>query len=136
MSPTILIADDYDDNRELLKHLLSNASYLVREARNGRECLDMAREDPPDLIMVDLSMPQLDGWEVFRELRSDPRTANIPCVAVTAHTDTQRNRALHEGFSAYVSKPFQTEELMTIRTTTPGRSLSGPTISCMRSRGI
>ncbi|PWT87417.1 MAG: response regulator [Blastocatellia bacterium] len=112
MSPTILIADDYDDNRELLRHLLSAAAYVVREATNGRECLDMAREDPPDLIMVDLSMPQLDGWEVFKELRADPRTARIPCVAVTAHTDTQRKRALEAGFSAYVSKPFQTEELM------------------------
>lgn len=112
MSPTILIADDYDDNRELLRLLLSAAAYEVREARNGRECLDMAREDPPNLIMVDLSMPQLDGWEVCRELRADPRTAHIPCVAVTAHTDADCKRALQVGFSAYVSKPFQTDQLM------------------------
>ena len=112
MSPTILIADDYEDNRELLRLLLSGAAYDVREARNGLECLEMAREDPPNLIMVDLSMPQLDGWEVCRELKSDPRTAHIPCVAVTAHTDSQRDKALQAGFSAYVSKPFQTEELM------------------------
>ncbi len=112
MSPTILIADDYEDNRELLRLLLAGAAYQVREASNGRECLDMAREDPPNLIMVDLSMPQLDGWEVCRELKSDPRTAHIPCVAVTAHTDADCQKALQAGFSAYVLKPFQTEELM------------------------
>jgi len=112
MSPIILIADDYEDNRELLRLLLAGAAYDVREATNGRECLEMARKDPPHLIMVDLSMPQLDGWEVCRELKSDPRTAHIPCVAVTAHTDSERKKALQAGFSAYVSKPFQTEELM------------------------
>lgn len=112
MSPTILIADDHDDNRELLRILLLAAKYQVREACNGQECLDMARAEPPTLVMVDLSMPQLDGWEVCRALRADPRTAHIPCVAVTAHTGANRERALSAGFSAYVSKPFQTEELM------------------------
>ena len=112
MFPTILIAEDYDDNRELLRLLLANANYQVREARNGHECLLLARADPPDLIMVDLSMPELDGWEVFRELKADPVTASIPCVAVTAHADSDRERALHTGFSAFVAKPFRTEELL------------------------
>ena len=112
MSPTILIADDYEDNRELLRLLLAGAAYEVREAKDGRECVEMAREDPPNLIMVDLSMPQLDGWGVCRELKSDPRTAHSPCVAVTAHTEADRMKALQAGFCAYVSKPFQTEELM------------------------
>ena len=84
MPPTILIAEDYDDNRELLRLLLAGANYDVREARNGRECLELARENPPDLIMVDLSMPELDGWEVFRQLKANSNTAHIPCVAVTA----------------------------------------------------
>jgi len=113
MAPTILIAEDYDDNRELLRLLLAGANYEVREARNGQECLTMARKHPlPDLIMVDLSMPELDGWEVFRQLKANSNTANIPCVAVTAHTDTDRIRALQSGFSAFVGKPFKTEELL------------------------
>jgi two-component system cell cycle response regulator len=112
MRPTVLIAEDYDDNRELLRLLLTAADYDVREARNGQECLDLARESPPDLIMVDLSMPGLDGWEVFRELKADSSTAHIPCVAVTAHTDRDRIRALQSGFSAFVGKPFRTEELL------------------------
>ena len=113
MGATILIAEDYDDNRELLRLLLSGANYVVREARNGQECLVQARLDPlPDLIMVDLSMPELDGWEVFRQLKANSNTANIPCVAVTAHTDRDRIRALQSGFSDFVGKPFRTEELL------------------------
>jgi CheY-like chemotaxis protein len=112
MPPTILIAEDYDDNRELLRILLSGANYDVREARNGQECLDLACENPPDLIMVDLSMPKLDGWEVFKALKANSSTAHIPCVAVTAHTDRDRARALQSGFSDFVGKPFKTEELL------------------------
>jgi CheY-like chemotaxis protein len=113
MAARILIAEDYDDNRELLRLLLAGANYEVREARNGHECLILATEDPlPDLIMVDLSMPGVDGWEVFRQLKANSNTANIPCVAVTAHTDRDRIKALQSGFSAFVAKPFRTEELL------------------------
>ncbi|MEP6635253.1 MAG: response regulator [Acidobacteriota bacterium] len=112
MTQTILIADDYEDNLELLRILLVAADYKVSEARNGRECLAMAREQLPDLIMVDLSMPLLDGWAVFEELRTDKRTAAIPCVAVTAYGDTDRERALEAGFTAYISKPFRGAELL------------------------
>jgi two-component system, cell cycle response regulator DivK len=112
MPPTILIAEDYDDNRELLRLLLAGANYNVREARNGQECVDLACENPPDLIMVDLSMPELDGWEVFRVLKANASTAHIPCVAITAHTDRDRARALQSGFSDFVGKPFRTEDLL------------------------
>ena len=64
---TILIAEDYDDNRELLRIVLNAAGYEVHEARNGTECVQIARRNPPDLVMVDLSMPELDGWGVFKE---------------------------------------------------------------------
>lgn len=110
---TILIADDHDDNRELMFLLLSGAGYDVREARNGSECLAQALDHPPDLIMMDLSMPGLDGWAVFRELKADQRTQAIPCMAVTAHAELDRNEAMATGFSAYVSKPFSSEELLT-----------------------
>jgi CheY-like chemotaxis protein len=109
---TILIADDHDDNRELLQLLLQSAGYEVLEARDGQECLAIARETPPDLIMVDLSMPIVDGWGVFAELRADMRTQTIPCMAVTAHAELDRNEALETGFSAYISKPFSTDHLL------------------------
>ena len=122
MSPTILIADDYEDNLELLRLVLAARGYIVREARNGKECVSMAREQPPDLIMVDLSMPVLDGWAVFAELRADERTAEIPCVAVTAYGDNDRERALGVGFTEYISKPFRGAELLE----TVGRLLATP----------
>jgi CheY-like chemotaxis protein len=112
MPITILIADDHDDNRELLQLLLSGAGYNVREARDGSECLTLARDEPPDLIVMDLSMPVLDGWGVFRELKTDQRTRAIPCMAVTAHAELEQNQALETGFSAYVSKPFSGDALL------------------------
>ena len=92
--------------------MLVGANYDVREARNGQECVDLACENPPDLIMVDLSMPELDGWEVFNVLKANSSTAHIPCVAITAHTDRDRAKALQSGFSDFVGKPFRTEELL------------------------
>lgn len=109
-APTILIADDYEDNRELLRVLLVGANYEVREASNGHECVQSARQQPPDLILVDLSMPGMDGWGVLRELKGSPVTANIPCMAVTAR-DSDRERALELGFNAYLSKPFRSNDL-------------------------
>jgi CheY-like chemotaxis protein len=103
MAARILIAEDYDDNRELLRLLLAGANYEVREARNGKECLTLACTDP---------LPELDGWEVFERLKANADTAHIPCVAVTAHTDRDRVRALQSGFSAFVGKPFRTDELL------------------------
>ena len=112
MAATILIADDHDDNRELLQLLLSGAGYNVREARDGDECLVIARNESPDLIVMDLSMPVLDGWGVLQELKADQRTLTIPCMAVTAHVELDRNEAIETGFRAYVLKPYTAETLL------------------------
>lgn len=112
MPTTILIADDHDDNRELLQLLLSDAGFEVREARDRRECLAIARDEPPDLIVIDLSMPVLDGWGVFRELKADDRTRTIPCMAVTAPPNWIEVKPFETGFSDYVSKPFSGEALL------------------------
>jgi two-component system cell cycle response regulator DivK len=128
MAATILIADDHDDNRELLLLLLSGAGYDVREARDGSECLAIARDETPDLIVIDLSMPVLDGWQVFHELKADERTKDIPCMAVTAHAELNRNQALDTGFSAYVSKPYSSEALLkTVATLLANRKRTGET---------
>jgi CheY-like chemotaxis protein len=112
MDATILIADDNDDNRELLKLVLSGAGYTVREATDGTECLAMARYEAPDLIVLDLSMPVMDGWAVFKELKTDHRTQSVPCMIVTAHAELNRNAALEAGFVAYISKPFSGDHLL------------------------
>ncbi len=113
MPARILIAEDYDDNRELLRLMLESAGYAVRETRDGRELIEAALTDMPDLLMIDLSMPNLDGWATIRELRSDARTRSLPCVAVTAFAaDLDRERALAAGFDAYVVKPYRSVELL------------------------
>lgn len=112
MTARIIIADDYADNRELLRILLSVAGYEILEARDGRECIKMAQINPPDLILIDVSMPVLDGWGVLRELRADERTRLIPCVAFTALADLDQERALEKGFDAYIAKPFNSKDLI------------------------
>jgi CheY-like chemotaxis protein len=113
MPDSILIADDYDDNRELLRLMLEGEGYHIREARNGREALDAALAEAPTVALIDLSMPALDGWGLLREMRADERTRAVPCVAVTAFAANQdRLRALEAGFDAYISKPFRAKELI------------------------
>ena len=112
MAATILIADDYADNRELLRVLLKSADYNVCEACDGAECVRMAREETPDLILIDLSMPGLDGWEVIRILKQDARTRELPCVAVTAHSRFESSSVLAAGFAAFLPKPFRGKELL------------------------
>jgi two-component system cell cycle response regulator DivK len=112
MPINILIVDDYADNRELLRLMLEIGGYSTCEAADGRAGLDMAQALMPDLILVDLSMPELDGWEVLRELRADERTRHIPCVAVTASADRNVEHALAQGFDAYLPKPYRRTELM------------------------
>lgn len=113
MPTRILIADDYDDNRELLRLMLAADGYTIHEARNGREALDVARREVPDLALIDLSMPTLDGWGFLKELREDAGLNAIPCVAVTAFAaDQDRQRALAAGFDAYLSKPYRARDLL------------------------
>ncbi|HVF51760.1 MAG TPA: response regulator [Pyrinomonadaceae bacterium] len=113
MPARILIADDYDDNRELLRLMLLPDGYTVRETRDGHECLKAAREEVFDLVLIDLSMPNLDGWGTLRELRADERTRHLPCVAFTAFaSDEDRQSALRAGFDAYLAKPFRAKELL------------------------
>lgn len=112
MSPYVLIADDYDDNRELLRLMLESEGYVIREARDGRECVALAQAHPPAVALIDLSMPELDGWDTLRELRENQRTRAVPCVAVTAFaSEADRRRVLAAGFDDYLTKPFDSKEV-------------------------
>lgn len=109
----ILIADDYEDNRELLRLMLETSGYQVEEARDGAECVQMARAQQFDLALIDISMPILDGWSVLQEIRSTDATRDLPCVAVTAFAaDEDRQRALAAGFDAYLTKPYRSKDLL------------------------
>ena len=127
----VLIIDDYADNRELLRLMLEQAGYVVSEAGSGREGVEMARAEPPDMALVDLSMPGIDGWNVLKELRADARTIRVPCAAVSAFADGARERALAHGFNAYLTKPFRRNELLEVveqlRTSRQAESNQGET---------
>ena len=114
MPAHILIVDDYADNRELLRLMLEAAGHRVCEAGDGRAGLALAVEKMPDLVLADLTMPQLDGWGLLRELREDERTCRIPCVAVTAFVDKERAHNFAHSFDAYLPKPFRRAELIEV----------------------
>jgi two-component system, cell cycle response regulator DivK len=103
----VLLVEDNNDNFELVRFLLERAGYQVLGAYDGQMGLDLARQELPDLVLMDLSLPGVDGWTAARELKADPKTASIPLLALTAHTlPGDRNRALESGFNGYISKPI------------------------------
>jgi CheY-like chemotaxis protein len=109
----ILLVEDNELNRDMLSRRLVRRGYQVEIAVDGREGLSMAGASSPDLILLDLSLPEMDGWEVLRHLKQDPRMKSIPVVALTAHAlVTDRNRALEAGFDDYDIKPVEMPRLL------------------------
>jgi CheY-like chemotaxis protein len=108
----VLVAEDNPVNRELLRELLENRGYSVIEACNGQEALDMVEQSQPDLLLLDIGMPLLDGFTVIRRIRQNPRLATLPVLAVTAYAmRDDRNNVLNAGFDGYLSKPINAREL-------------------------
>jgi two-component system, cell cycle response regulator DivK len=104
---TALIAEDNPVNRELLRELLEARGFSVAEADDGDEALKTIAQQPPDVLLLDLGMPKLDGFEVVRQIRQNPRSAHLRIVAVTAFAMRgDREKALQSGFDGYVSKPI------------------------------
>jgi CheY-like chemotaxis protein len=106
---TLLVVDDEPANVELIRMIVEDAALPIRfvTARNGEEALTRARETPPDLVLMDLMMPVLDGWEATRRLKADPAMAGIRIVAVTAQAmPGDRAQALAAGCDDYVTKPL------------------------------
>ena len=108
----VLVADDKDAGRELVRTVLENCDYEVYEASNGVEALNQARAVLPDLIILDLHMPGLDGFGVVQELRRDQRFAQTPVMALTASAMMgDREIALAAGFTGYIAKPIRLSAL-------------------------
>jgi CheY-like chemotaxis protein len=108
----ILIADDNAVSRELLRHILKGACDEIMEASEGWEALQKVAEARPDLVLLDLEMPRLDGYAVLRRLREDPRLAGTRVVAVTARAmQGDREQALAAGFDGYITKPINAVEV-------------------------
>lgn len=112
-SPLVLVVDDFQDNREMFAEFLSLSGYRVAEAATGREALDRAFELLPDIILMDLSLPELDGWEATRTLKGDARTQHIPIIALTGHALADHSReAKDAGCDAFLTKPCLPEVLV------------------------
>jgi two-component system cell cycle response regulator DivK len=112
-SPLVLIVDDFQDNREMYAEFLTFSGFTVAEATTGHEALARAFELLPDLILMDLSLPGLDGWEATRRLKADERTRTIPVVALTGHALAEHSRDAHDaGCDAFITKPCLPDDLV------------------------
>jgi two-component system cell cycle response regulator DivK len=108
----ILIADDMTSGRELIRTVLERAGYSVFEAADGQQALEMANRERPDLIILDVQMPILNGYQVLERLREDPRFNRAPIIALTANAmQGDKDKALAAGFTAYVPKPVSLSQL-------------------------
>lgn len=109
----VLLVDDYPDAREMYGEYLKFSGYDVIEASNGMEALQRAIDAAPDIILMDLSLPIMDGWEATRRLKADARTANIPVVALTGHALAGMfDGAKKAGCDSFVTKPCLPEDLV------------------------
>ncbi len=109
----ILIVEDNVDNMELVCFLLKQAGFEVLQARDGRQGLDMAYNEHPAMILLDMGIPEIDGWKVAHQLKNDPITKNMIIVALTGHTGPgERKRSLSAGCDGYISKPFEASSLV------------------------
>ncbi len=107
-SKTVLLVEDNEDNRTVYRTILEHYGYNVVEARNGEDGIRSAREDHPDLILMDISIPIIDGWEATKLLKADEATAHIPIIALTAHAlATDRAKAEEVGCDGYLAKPCE-----------------------------
>ena len=109
---TILVAEDDPASRELMREILEAGGYRVLEACNGGEALQKMEEMEPDLVLLDIQMPGLDGFAVLRQLRQNPSYATLPVVALTAYAmQGDREKVLAAGFDAYLTKPVDATAL-------------------------
>jgi CheY-like chemotaxis protein len=125
--PTILVVDDHADNRAVLVTMLGITGYRVLTATQGQDAVTLALEHQPDLILMDLAMPVMDGWSAITTLKQTPTLAHIPVIVVTAYaTGAVRRRALDAGCAGYLGKPIDYERLVQLVASTCTPVLGAP----------
>ena len=113
MIRTILVVEDNEANRDLVSRYLQMLDFRVLQAENGLQCLELARTQGPDLILMDMSLPILDGWEATRQVKANPATKAIPVIALTAHAMVQdKEKALAAGCDEFDTKPVELPRLL------------------------
>jgi two-component system, cell cycle response regulator DivK len=111
--PRILLVEDNPDNRDMLSRRLLRRGCTVEFAGDGAEAVAAAQAAPPDLVLMDLSLPVMDGWEATRQLKADPRTSAVPVIALTAHAMSgDREKAIEAGCDDYDTKPVDLPRLL------------------------
>ena len=109
----ILLVEDNEMNRDMLSRRLKKRGYEVIMAVDGQEGVDMASSESPEIILLDMSLPVMDGWEAARRLKSNPETQTVPIIALTAHAmASDRDRALEAGCDDYDTKPIEFKRLL------------------------
>ncbi|MDR7035795.1 MULTISPECIES: response regulator [Methylobacterium] len=115
MTKRILIVEDTEDNRRILRDLLTVAGYDLLEATDGGSGVALALKERPDLVLMDIQLPVLDGYEATRRLKADPATRHIPVVAVTSYAlSGDEGKALDAGCDGYVAKPFSPRKILAL----------------------
>ena len=113
MSRRILVVEDHEDNRQILRDLLTSVGYEIVHAEDGEQALTAAAAQRPDLILMDIQLPLLDGYEATRRLKADPVLRAIPIIAVTSYAlSGDESKAMAAGCDAYVTKPYSTRALL------------------------
>ena len=113
MSKRILVVEDHEDNRRILRDLLTSAGFELIEAVTGEEGVALAETQRPDLILMDIQLPGLDGYEATRRIKANPALRHIPIIAVTSYALSGDDvKAFEAGCDAYVTKPFSPRELL------------------------
>lgn len=110
---TILIVDDEEDVLDLLQLVFETSGFAVRRAATGKSAVSLAWEEPPDVVLLDVMMPEMDGWQVLRTLKGDERTRNVPVVMLSARAERRDKMiGLQEGAEGYIAKPFSPAEVV------------------------
>ena len=111
--PKILLVEDNEMNRDMLSRRLEKRGYTLSIAVDGGVGVALAKSEKPDLILMDMSLPVIDGWEATRQVKADPATANIPVIALTAHAmDSDRQKAIAAGCDDFDTKPVELSRLL------------------------
>ncbi|WP_299668976.1 response regulator [uncultured Ruegeria sp.] len=109
----VLLVEDNEMNRDMLSRRLARKGFLVVAAKDGLEGVSMAGSETPDIILMDMSLPEIDGWEATRRIKAEPETASIPVVALTAHAmASDREKALEAGCDDFDTKPVELDRLL------------------------
>jgi CheY-like chemotaxis protein len=111
--PKVLIVEDDEMNRDMLSRRLERRGFSVAIAKDGRQGVEMARSEKPDLVLMDMSLPVMDGWSATRAIKADPEVSKIPVIALTAHAmEGDREKALAAGCDEYDTKPVDLPRLL------------------------